>query len=306
MRGLTRNLFRATSYEEILSGMVDTLTHKLSVEKCLIAEYKDGFFKVKTSRGYSSLFQRTFKPSLDDPFLSSLFIAKEAQMLSGPNIFNESGGYLFIFPLIIKKKVIGLTAMSRAAEFTPDETEELELFSVMTAFIIHAIALEEKLRHSTVYDEDTGIYNASYFKIKISECADRIKRYDEGFAVLYLKYRHFTQIKRKYGSHVIEESYKELTALIKSHIRGIDTLSRYGDCNFLIVFQTSDEEYVMSMAERLNGLLNEHLKAECIDAGFDMGLVHIREPVPMESIMEALEDAVYESERTGNIVVHYI
>ncbi len=304
--GLLKNLFKATSHEEILSGMLDTITHKMSIKKCLIASYGDGTFKTKISRGYSSLFQRTFRPSMEDPLLSSLFVSKDVQILNGPNILTEGDGHVFLFPMIIKKKIIGFSAMSRDAEFTLDEIRALEIFSVMAAFILHSIALEEKLRHSTVYDEETGIYNASYFKIKVSECVDRIKRYSEGFAVLYLKYRHFVEVKRKYGSSTIERSYKDITRLIKENIRSIDTLSRYGDCNFLIIFQTSDEEYVMGMAERLRDILSARVKEMGFEAGFDMGLVHIREFRKPQTIMDALEDAVYESERTGNIVVHYL
>ncbi len=299
-------LNRATSHEEMLSGIMDSAVHQLHLAGCIISFKKGNHFKVKISRGYSSHFQRHFTPPDDEPPFSRLPGCSEGLLFTDGGPFPEKkGDQLFLFPLQFKEACLGFSAMARSAPFTEEEIMTFENLSILAAFILHDEMLEEKLRHNSIFDEDTGAYNAFYFKLKIIDALGYLERYGHGFAVLGLKYRSAVSLKRLYGNRRVTESLRLLTGKIRSNIRNIDTPARFEESTFLILLRSPRESAVSDLAERVVAAVEEGLKEAEMEARMDYALLFVEEKTSYKNIIQSLEEALDESERTGGLVIAY-
>ncbi|HOO59961.1 MAG TPA: GGDEF domain-containing protein [Candidatus Mcinerneyibacteriales bacterium] len=299
-------LNRATSHEEMLSGIMDSAIHQLHLAACAISLKKGTQFKVKISRGYSSHFQRHYNPCEEDPPFSRLPGCAEGLLFTDGGPFPEKkGDHLFLFPLQFKGSCLGFSAMARSAPFTEEEIMTFENLSILAAFILHDELLEEKLRHNSIFDEATGAYNAFYFKLKIIDALGYLERYGHGFAVLGLKYRSTVSLKRLYGNLRVTESLRLLTGKIRSIIRNIDIPARFEESTFLILLRSPQEAAAAELAERVVTAVDEGLKEAGIEARMDYALLFIEEKTSYKNIIQSLEEALDESERTRGLVIAY-
>lgn len=299
-------LNRATSHEEMLSGIMDSAVHQLHLAGCAISLKKGNQFKIKISRGYSSHFQRHYNPCEKDPPFSRLPGCAEGLLFTDGGPFPEKkGDHLFLFPLQFKGSCLGFSAMARSAPFTEEEIMTFENLSILAAFILHDELLEEKLRHNSIFDDATGAYNAFYFKLKIIDALGYLERYGHGFAVLGLKYRSTVSLKRLYGNRRVAESLRLLTGKIRSIIRNIDTPARFEESTFLILLRSPQEAAAAGLAERVVAAVGEGLKEAGIEARMDYALLFIEEKTSYKNIIQSLEEALDESERAGGLVIAY-
>ena len=299
-------LNRATSHEEMLSGVMDSAVHQLHLSACAISLKKGAQFKVKISRGYSSHFQRHYVPRIEDPPFSRLPGCNEGLLYTDGGPFPEKkGDQLFLFPLQFRGACLGFSAIARSAPFTEEEIMTFENLSILAAFILHDEILEERLRHNSIFDETTGAYNAFYFKLKVNDALGYLERYGHGFAVLGLKYHSSVSLKRLYGSHRVARSLRLLTGKVRAVIRDIDTPARFEESTFLILLRSPQESTAASLAERIVAAVEEGLKEAGIEARMDYALLFIEEKTSYRKIIQSLEEALDESERTRGLVIAY-
>ncbi|HDS02193.1 MAG TPA: diguanylate cyclase [Firmicutes bacterium] len=297
-------LNRATSHEEMLSGIMDSAVHQLGLSGCAVFLKKGDRFKVKISRGFSSRFQRHFLPSESDEHFSALLNCPRGMSFEDGGPFAEKkGNHLFLFPLQFKGLCIGFSVMARRNPFSPDELMTFENLSILAAFILHDEILEEKLRSRSIFDDETGAYNAFYFKLKMADALGYLDRYNHGFAVLGIRYRSTISLKRLYGNLRVRESLCVLTQKIRSAIRTIDTPARFEESTFYILLRTPQKEAAGPLARRIITIIEEGLQEIEMKAPMDYAILFVDKNIPYLSVIRALEEALDESQRKRGLVI---
>lgn len=155
-------------------------------------------------------------------------------------------------PLLIVSEEVYTDVTVRAEAFdyilTPIKPEEL---NVRVANLLKIKHLKDEIGRVSTTDELTGLHNRAYLHQRLDAELSRAKRYKIPTSSLLLDIDFFKVVNDMYGYDWGDVLLKEITEILKRHVRKEDILTRYGDEEFLIVLPNTDEDNAYIFAERL-------------------------------------------------------
>ncbi len=107
-------------------------------------------------------------------------------------------------------------------------------------------------------DDLTGLYNHRYMQIALDHEVKRSQRYRLKFSLLFLDLDHFKDINDTHGHMAGSMALKEVGRLLRSCVRDVDTLFRFGGDEFAAVLVETDESTARIVAERIRKLIEGH------------------------------------------------
>ncbi|MBA4392161.1 MAG: hypothetical protein C0407_01280 [Desulfobacca sp.] len=117
-------------------------------------------------------------------------------------------------------------------------------------------ALEAKLSELATVDGLTGVYNRRYLERKLEEEAAKAKRYNEYLALILLDIDQFKEINDHYGHLVGDQVLKKTAETIRSCMRTIDSVARYGGDEFVVLLPRTNPDQMLQVMERLDYALD--------------------------------------------------
>ena len=93
----------------------------------------------------------------------------------------------------------------------------------------------EQIRFSALHDNLTGLANRAVFVEALQQAIHRAQRDGEHFAVLYLDLDHFKDVNDTLGHPVGDLLLQALGDRLRSSIRGMDTVARFGGDEFALI-----------------------------------------------------------------------
>jgi diguanylate cyclase (GGDEF)-like protein len=187
---------------------------------------------------------------------------------------NKYQSYVLI-PISQHDQVVGILEVfaKQNIEFAPHEFVLIKLFTDHCAIAIENAALykrskveienrknaEDKLRHDALHDELTGLPNRSLFLDRLERLVLRNKRMsDANFAVIYLDLDNFKQINDTFGHIEGDKVLTEISRILVENTRDVDTVSRFGGDEFLILLDGySESKNVQEFVDRILDALNQ-------------------------------------------------
>lgn len=109
----------------------------------------------------------------------------------------------------------------------------------------------KKLKEAAVTDGLTQLYNHKKILEMLNLEIERAKRYNRTFTIMMLDIDHFKKVNDRYGHVVGDMVLERLASEIKSQIRDLDTVGRYGGEEFLIIFPEINKTQAYQVAERV-------------------------------------------------------
>ncbi len=298
-----KNVSHASTYEEILSNLMTALMKELHLKQCVLYVFSHDRFRVKMARGVSAAFINSNTLTLTDECIAKAFESHEGVRAGSEYPLENNPGSVYLFPLTVKNVTVGLSIMASEREFHDDDLTLFENISMLAAFILKTMSLDEMVHNMAVYDEETGAYSASYFYIKLQEVLERLRRHKQCFAVFYTRYHEFIELKKRYGSATMDLAVAGLAKTIKKHIRAIDTISLHGGTGLMVILENPEEVTIIDVINRIEKEMSKFLHDKEITARFDKGLVYVRKMKTIDDILELLEESIYESSRMNNLVI---
>ena len=123
--------------------------------------------------------------------------------------------------------------------------------------------LEAAIEHQAFHDSLTGLPNRAMFMDRLSHALMRAKRYETGVAVLFIDLDNFKIINDSLGHEAGDHLLIEIAGLLKSCLRGNDTLSRLSGDEFTILLQDLTDVYqAMEVADRIVEMLAQPIRLE--------------------------------------------
>ena len=116
---------------------------------------------------------------------------------------------------------------------------------------------EERLIILANYDELTGCVNFRWLMQLLEKEIARSKRYQKEFSIIMIDIDRFKTINDTYGHLVGNDALVAFANLIKSSVRNIDVVGRYGGEEFLIILPESDAQQALVVLERLKNNLTQ-------------------------------------------------
>ncbi len=168
------------------------------------------------------------------------------QWLAPPRYQTKANAAVGVFATTGRGGILGKTL--EMAAMHKDGTEfpiELSVASLLLGSEWHAVATIrditerkrslEQIRFTALHDNLTGLANRAVFVEALQQAIQRAERDGEKFAVLYLDLDHFKDVNDTLGHPVGDLLLQALADRLRSSIRAMDTVARFGGDEFALI-----------------------------------------------------------------------
>ncbi len=128
-----------------------------------------------------------------------------------------------------------ILAESTSAKLATEDYELVAGLADRTAVALSNAAWEEKLYHQAHYDALTDLPNRALLKDRLDQAIQRASRNDTRVAVIFIDLDRFKKVNDTLGHGVGDELLRKAAERLKSCVREIDTVVRFGGDEFIIV-----------------------------------------------------------------------
>lgn len=155
-----------------------------------------------------------------------------------------------------------------------------------------------KAQHSATTDALTTLTNRFYFETKLrSECA-RAERFNEALSLIAVDIDYFKDINDQFGHAIGDKVLINVATIIRDNVRGIDTPSRWGGDELMILLVNTSLEKARQVAEKIRVLLcTEQTQQLTVTASF--GVAQLQPSEQPHNLTLRADAALYQAKRSG-------
>jgi len=211
------------------------------------------------------------------------------------------------------EKVTGLEA--GADDYLPKPYSEIELNARIYA-CLRTKALQDALRKKnqeleevllrvenlTITDSLTELFNRRYFESSHGKEFKRALRYSSPLSCMILYIDNFLEITENYGNEKANNILKTIARLLKSCIRGIDTIARWGEQEFILMLPETPKEDTAQVAARILQIISNYEFPDLQEkVTVSIGIAGLPDPSieTSEKLINEAELALYEAKTKG-------
>jgi len=107
-------------------------------------------------------------------------------------------------------------------------------------------------------DDLTGLFNTRYMEISLQTELKRARRYKSRLSVLFIDLDHFKNVNDEHGHLVGSKMLVDTGKVLKSCVREIDVVIRYGGDEFVVLLIETDRPGAEKVAERIRASIQDY------------------------------------------------
>ena len=181
-----------------------------------------------------------------------------------------------------------------------------DLLALMALFVTAALERAEhaeRIEQLAFTDALTGLPNRVLFNDRIAHTLATAKRYERGFAVMYVDLDNFKAINDSFGHDVGDAALVEASKRLRDTMRESDTVARFGGDEFVILQPIVDGPGdAADFARKLNAALQPPVTidgiAHSVRASIGIAL-YPSDAVTIDGLMKQADRALYGAKREG-------
>lgn len=166
------------------------------------------------------------------------------------------------------------------------------------------IRLRDTLRHNSIIDALTGLYNRRYMEETLRREIARAERVDKPIGVMMLDLDHFKRFNDTYGHDAGDLVLREAAQAMKKIARRSDFACRFGGEEFTVVMPEADTSILMARAKAIQ---HEIRSINLSYGGRSLGPITVSIGIAVfphsgttsELIVKAADDALYQAKANG-------
>ncbi|MGB3751842.1 MAG: sensor domain-containing diguanylate cyclase [Arcobacteraceae bacterium] len=175
------------------------------------------------------------------------------------------------------------------------------LFIVIVLYrIIHRHNI--KLEEMAFFDPLTNIYNRRIFLKKLQESLLFADKQKQKFCVVFIDIDDFKNINDTKGHHIGDEVLKLISKEIKSSLRNIDIIARWGGEEFVILLPNIKIEDGQKLTERIRLVIEHSIQIQELlssNITVSIGITEFKEHDTIDTIVKRADEAMYTSKKMG-------
>lgn len=321
-RSLAPLLDREQLYEMILaksSELVDAERGSL-----MILDNKSNFLSVKAAKGLDKKIVDSLRVRVGEGISGSIAqkgisvmvrdIEDEVPPLKNRPIYKTKS--FISIPLKLDNRVIGVINVSdkiTGEVFSEQDLHLLESFANYASIALERGAyysMSEELKLLSMTDPLTGLFNRRYFRERLFEEMERVKRHGESFTVFMMDIDNFKLANDRYGHMAGDEILKCVARTIRDAVRSMDVVSRYGGEEFAVILPHTGKKGAFVIAERIRRNVGEARVGtgdgfECITISLGVA-EYPNDAQNIDDLIDKADKAMYSAKKMGkNRVVVY-
>lgn len=196
----------------------------------------------------------------------------------------------------------------------PCEKEELT-FALRTALGEYELSLLQKKKQKqdeylALHDALTGLTNRLYLIERLKQAIALAKRTKTIIGVLFMDLDGFKQINDQKGHDIGDLVLIEVARKLKGSVREIDTVSRHGGDEFVIILQNiNNKKDIEMLANRILESLNQPLKInnEDLNLGISIGIsLFPHNGEDSNKLIHLADEAMYQAKNKGGMQYYFI
>lgn len=160
--------------------------------------------------------------------------------------------------------------------------------------------LEERVRHLDALahqDPLIGLANRRGFMRELDTLLDRVRRYDESAAMLFIDLDGLKQINDRFGHKAGDEALMQVACLLREGVRKSDCVARIGGDEFGILLAHTDEARACDTAQRLTSQIENHdcvCDGNSVKVAVAIGVTMIAQEDTPEAVIARADRAMYQ------------
>lgn len=287
---------RQLSYDKLFAET--SLLHKNIYE--LETEAEDTFALYEITKDITKTLKEEdafaiFKDKLE----SRNMIFQDLQLLEDEAKLKELDDY-FVFPLKSHQKEIGYLAIKGMA------LAQKDMFSVLAhqfSLGLNRVRLYEEIEKLAITDSLTKLYTRRHCFARFSEELQRSAKYKMNLSFLILDVDDFKFYNDKFGHLVGDAVLKDVAKSIKSNVREIDLVGRFGGEEFLVILTDTAKKGAEFVAERIRETIQDkEIKAydEKLKVTVSIGITTFPEDAKTaEELLDKADWSLYRAKKMG-------
>jgi diguanylate cyclase (GGDEF)-like protein len=152
------------------------------------------------------------------------------------------------FPLVINKDTQGYLVARGIEE---RDKNRFQILAQQLLIMLKRSLLYKKIQELAIMDGLTGVFGRRHFLERLNEEIKRSRKFKHCFSFLMVDVDRFKDFNDKYGHLVGDAILREISETVKSAVRQIDFVGRYGGEELSIVLPETDKEQALLVAERI-------------------------------------------------------
>jgi diguanylate cyclase (GGDEF)-like protein/PAS domain S-box-containing protein len=183
------------------------------------------------------------------------------------------------------------------------ERDMVQLIGLFVATALERAQQNERIEQLAFNDALTGLPNRVLFTDRIEHTLATARRYNRGFAVMYIDVDHFKTVNDKYGHAVGDATLQEVAHRLRLATRESDTISRFGGDEFVILQPIVDgPSDAADLARKLNIAMLEPVVIDGVPHKVRLSIgiaLYPGDGATIEQLMEAADRALYRAKKEG-------
>lgn len=166
-------------------------------------------------------------------------------------------------PFRARGRAGGMIVVARVgAAFTEEDERILDIVAMHSFTVLDNARLYDKVKRLSVMDGLLRIFNRRHVEEHLAREFERASRYGGEFSVLIVDVDHFKMINDEHGHQAGDKALVQFADLVKSVIRSVDMLGRYGGDEFIILLPETGLDGAIAIAERIRAVIADQLRVE--------------------------------------------
>lgn len=232
--------------KELLRQVNDVVIGVMGVTNSIICFYdsKRGRLNLHTTNIINKDELQLLNDKINCPALLDVLNSNKGMLDNNVDVerypFTEGRGIksMICVPLGRKDKKIGIILIEHIMNdlFNDENRKFMEVIGQQVSIGIENSELYNKMQEIATTDGLTGIYNRLYFQQRIAEEIRLAKENKCELSVAIFDIDHFKKFNDTYGHLFGDRVLKQIADIVKSSIRSVDVVARFGGEEFIILF----------------------------------------------------------------------